>query len=62
MSCNHCKMRVTEALTGVFGVISADVDVAKKRAVVEASVEIPDEVLKKAVQDAGYSPTAVANG
>jgi Cu+-exporting ATPase len=59
MSCNHCRMRVTKALGEVFGVTSAEVDLSKKSAVVESSVEIPDEVLKKAVSDSGYTPTTI---
>ncbi len=62
MSCNHCKVRVTQALVCVKGVTSAEVDVAKKNAVVELYEEVPDEVLKKAVSDAGYAPGAITNG
>lgn len=62
MTCNHCKVRVTQALVNVKGVATADVDVAKKNAVVELYAEVPDEVLKQAVSDAGYAAGAITNG
>ena len=39
MTCMHCKMRVEKALKGVPGVTSAQVDLAKKQAVVAGSAE-----------------------
>ena len=52
MSCPHCSARVEKALNGLEGV-TAHVDLKKKRALVETEVE--DDVLIKAVEDAGYS-------
>ena len=34
MTCEHCQMRVQKALTGVEGVQEAEVDLARKEAVV----------------------------
>jgi len=59
MTCNHCKMRVTKALTGISGVKSAAVDLAQKNAVVESDAAISEEALKSAVADAGYSVTGI---
>ncbi|MBI3581107.1 MAG: heavy-metal-associated domain-containing protein [Nitrospinae bacterium] len=62
MSCNHCKMRVTKALASIAGVTVAEVDLAGKKGTVESASEIPDEVLKNAVMDAGYVPGAITKG
>lgn len=51
MSCAHCSARVENALNAIEGV-KASVDLKKKRAVVETDVS--DDVLVKAVEDAGY--------
>jgi copper chaperone CopZ len=59
MSCKHCVMHVKEALVGVPGVESADVDLAKKSAVVTGSA-LDDEAMKAAVADAGYEIVAIA--
>jgi len=52
MTCNHCKMRVEKALKAVAGVTSAEVDLAKKEAVVAGSAA--KDVMAKAVVEAGY--------
>ena len=52
MMCQHCVRHVTDALQAVEGVKTAEVDLKKKRAVVET--DVADEVLVKAVEDAGY--------
>lgn len=54
MMCEHCVRHVKDALTGVDGVISADVDLKKKRAEVELSAPVGDDVLTAAVREAGY--------
>ncbi|HIY77612.1 MAG TPA: heavy metal translocating P-type ATPase [Candidatus Borkfalkia excrementavium] len=51
MSCAHCSARVENALNAIDGV-KATVDLKKKRAYVETDVS--DEVLIKAVEEAGY--------
>ncbi len=52
MTCMHCKMRVEKALKGVAGVTSAQVDLAKKQAMVAGSAD--QAVMAKAVADAGF--------
>ena len=51
MSCSHCSARVEKALNALEGT-QATVELKKKRAVVQT--QQPDEVLVKAVEDAGY--------
>lgn len=53
MTCNHCKLAVTEELSGVAGVESVDVDLETK--VVQVSGEgLDDAALRAAIDEAGY--------
>ena len=54
MMCGHCEARVKKALEEIDGVVSAEVSHEKGTAVVTLSKEVPAEILKKAVEDAGY--------
>ncbi|WP_427337750.1 heavy-metal-associated domain-containing protein [Caloranaerobacter sp. DY30410] len=54
MSCNHCVMAVKKALGEVEGVASVEVDLESKKAVVELSKEVEENILKDAVTKAGY--------
>ena len=56
--CEHCKMRVENALNGIDGVI-AKVNLEGKYADVEMSRKVDDGVLKKAVQDGGYDVVSI---
>ena len=58
MMCTHCSGRVESALNALSGV-SAHVDLEKKAAVVTAGAEVTDEMLRKAVEDAGYKVTEI---
>lgn len=58
MSCGHCSARVEEALYALEGV-KAEVDLKKKTAYVTLEKEVSDEVLKSAVENAGYSVTEI---
>ena len=53
MMCGHCEARVKKALEEIDGVVSAEVSHEKGTAVVTLSKEVPAEILKKAVEDAG---------
>jgi len=57
MMCGHCAAHVERALAALGAQVK--VDLAKKIAVVTAAQEIPDEVLKEAVRNAGYEVTAI---
>ncbi len=54
MSCGHCKAAVEKALKSVDGVENVVVDLQSKTAEVTLSNEVNDDVLKKAITDAGY--------
>ena len=55
MSCGHCKMAVTKAISEVDGVSSVDVDLDKGEANVSYDPQATDiDAIKKAVNDAGY--------
>ena len=58
MSCGHCSARVEKALNEIAGV-KATVNLEEKTAYVEISGDVGDDVLKKAVEDAGYEVTAI---
>ena len=55
MSCNHCKASVRKALEDLDGVREADVSLEDKKARVELDKDLADQVLVKAVEDAGFS-------
>ena len=54
MSCMHCVKKVETALKGVKGVKSVKVNLENKTAEVTLKENVDMEVLKKAVEDAGY--------
>lgn len=56
MNCGHCQASVEKALGALEGVKSAKVDLEKKTATVALAQDVGDEVLKKAVSDAGFTP------
>ena len=59
MMCAHCEAHVKKALEALDGVKSAAPDHKKGVALVELTENVPDEVLAKAVADAGYEVTGV---
>jgi Cu2+-exporting ATPase len=54
MMCPHCEAHVKSALEGLDGVESAVASHEKGTAVVTLTTDVPDEVLNKAVESAGY--------
>lgn len=58
MTCSHCQARVEKALNAVDGV-KAKVDLKKNTATVEAGSHISDDLLKKTVEEAGYTVTSI---
>lgn len=59
MSCGHCTASVEKALRALGGVQGVNVDLAAKTAVVKADGDIPDDVLQKAVTDAGFEVSGI---
>lgn len=55
MSCGHCVQAVKQALEKVEGLKDVQVDLEKGEASFEQEKPVDMEVVKKAVQDAGYS-------
>ena len=60
MMCMHCVAHVKKALEAIDGVTSAEVSLEQKSAVVYSDVKIDPAVLKKAVEDAGYTVVSIA--
>ena len=58
MMCQHCVAHVDKALNAIDGV-SAQVSLEDKCAVCTLSKEVPDEVLKNVVTEAGYEVTSI---
>lgn len=58
MTCGHCAGHVARALNALPGV-SARVDLQRKEAVVESATEVSDDILRQAVQNAGYEVVAI---
>lgn len=54
MQCNHCKMSVEKALKSIDGVIKVEVNLEDKNAVIESSVDISDEKIKKVIEEEGF--------
>ena len=55
MMCGHCEAHVKKALLGLDGVTDAEVSHQKGEAVITLNKDIPDALLKKAIEDEGYS-------
>ena len=55
MMCGHCSGRVKKVLEELSGVASAEVSHEAGTAIVTLSADIADEVLKKCVEDQGYT-------
>lgn len=53
MTCEHCKARVESRLNSLDGVL-AKVNLKRKTAVVSMEKDVQDEVIKKAIENAGY--------
>lgn len=54
MTCNNCVKHVQEALIQIDGVKDVRVSLEEKLAEIELAHEIDNEVIKEAVEDAGY--------
>jgi copper chaperone len=54
MTCENCRRHVTEALAGLPGVRSVDVDLPSGRATVHAEHAVNENDVRAALEDAGY--------
>lgn len=58
MSCDHCQAAVEKSLNEIEGV-AAKVKLKKKQAIVDLKSDISDEILIKAVVEAGFEAVSV---
>ncbi len=54
MSCQHCVMSVTKALSQLEGIKNIQVDLAKGEVRFDNSKEVTSNRIEKAIKDAGY--------
>jgi copper ion binding protein len=54
MSCQHCVMSVTKALTQLEGIKNVQVDLAKGEVRFDNTKEVASQRIEKAIEDAGY--------
>ncbi len=59
MSCNHCSMAVKKALEKLAGVTDVKVDLEGKTATIDMSDSVLDDILIKAVKNAGYDVVGI---
>ena len=59
MKCENCAKHVKEALTGVEGIISADINLADKLVVIETSANVSNESIKLAVNTEKYNVVGI---
>ena len=61
MMCNHCTGTVQKALEAVEGVKAVTMSLEQKNAAVELASDVADDVLTKAVVDAGYEVKGITS-
>jgi len=54
MSCNHCVMAVTKALSGIDGIRNVKVDLAKAEATFEETPPVDRALIAERIRKAGY--------
>ena len=54
ISCHHCIMRITQALTAVEGVLSVEGDIPGKQVSVEFEAPATDELIRAKLEEIGY--------
>lgn len=59
MACEHCVATVKAALESIDAVKSAKVELKKNSATVKLTDNVSDDILTKAVTDAGFAVTAI---
>ncbi|MGO2658849.1 heavy-metal-associated domain-containing protein [Mycetocola reblochoni] len=55
MTCAHCARSVSEEIAALGGVTGVDVDVPAGIAVVTSTAPLPDDAVRSAVDEAGYT-------
>jgi len=54
MSCQHCVMSVTKALSQLEGIQNVQIDLAKGEVRFENTKSVTSERIEKAIEEAGY--------
>ena len=54
MSCNHCAMRVTKALSGIEGIKDVKVDLEGGKATFDQTKPVDMEEIRSGIEKAGY--------
>ncbi len=54
MSCNHCVMRVSKALSGIEGIKNVNVDLQSGQATFDEEKPVDRKVIEEQVRKAGY--------
>ena len=60
MCCERCAKRVENALSAVSCVVSADVKLKKKLAIIRSREEVSDEEITKAVTGVGFTVASIS--
>ena len=55
MTCENCRRHVTEALASLPGARDVSVDLASGRAIVRSDRRLPEDAVRAALDEAGYS-------
>lgn len=58
MSCQHCVRNATEALSGIQGVTSVEINLENKMASVESTIALSEEMICEVINKAGYQVTS----
>jgi len=54
MSCNHCVMAVTRALSSIEGITNVSVDLKSGEATFEEAAPVDMNVIRERIKNAGY--------
>jgi copper chaperone len=54
MSCNHCVMAVTKALSGIDGIGNVKVDLAKGEATFDEAKPVDRAIIRERIKKAGF--------
>ncbi|MDO3634586.1 heavy-metal-associated domain-containing protein [Mycolicibacterium arseniciresistens] len=54
MTCGHCAASVREEVSSIDGVTGVDVDVSSGRLTIDSVRELDAQVIRNAVEEAGY--------
>ncbi len=59
MHCEHCSSRVTKALSSIDGVKKVKVDLKKKTAEIDSSIEIDNNTIIEAIDEVGFEVVSI---